>query len=287
MASAYLTAAAALGDEQLKRIALENLDYLYANARTSDGSFYHVLDHGKPSVPGLAADQVYMMNALLDAYQASGDRKYLDHASSLGALVFEGFRDPASGMLKSRAPATPGTVLTQAAPMAQVFYDDPTPAIQAAAAEAFQTLASLTSDPSYAAKAEQLLAPALTRIGSFAGPNNGALGLVLEKHANGEAVVAIAGAENDSRTAQLWRTALATYRPGKVVVRVASGENSGHLPDAMKAMYEAATHRDAPLAFVCAGTACATPATNPDALAKTIRDFAVNRANSANLANLR
>ena len=219
MASAYLAASAALGDEQLKQVALDNLEYLYANARAADGSFYHVLDRGKPSVPGLAADQVYMMNALLEAYQASGDRNYLDRGSSLGALVFEGFRDPATGMLRSRAPATPGTVLTQAAPLAQVFYDDPTPAIQPAAAEAFQTLASLTSDQNYATKAQQLLHPALSRIGPFAGPNNGALGLALEERANGEEVVAIAGPDADSRTAELWRIALASYRPGKVVIR--------------------------------------------------------------------
>jgi uncharacterized protein len=284
MASAYITAAEALGDEQLKRIALDDLDYLHANARAADGSFYHVLDHGKPTVPGLAADQVYIMSALLDAYQASGDRKYLDRAASLGALVFEGFRDSATGMLKSRAPATPGTVLTQAAPLAQVFYDDPTPAIQAAAAQAFQTLASLTSDQSYAAKAEQLLRPASSRISAFAGSNNGELGLALAERANGEAVVAIAGPDNDSRTAVLWRIALAAYRPGKVVIRVASGDKTAQLPEAMKAMYEAAAQRDAPLAFVCAGTACATPASSADALSKTIRGFAISRAGTGNLA---
>jgi uncharacterized protein YyaL (SSP411 family) len=284
MASAFITASEALDDEQLKRIALDNLDYLYANARADDGSFYHVLDHGRPSVPGLAADQIYMMSALLDGYQASGERKYLDRASTLSALVFEGFRDPATGMLKSRAPATPGTVLTQAAPLAQVFYDDPTPAIQAAAAEAFQNLAALTSDPSYAAKAEQLLLPASTRIGPFAGPNNGALGLALEERANGEAVVAIAGPDSDSGTALLWRIALGAYRPGKVVLRLPSGGKTAQLPEAMKGMYEAAAHREAPLAFVCAGTACAIPAASADALAKTIHDFAVNRAVVPNLA---
>jgi uncharacterized protein len=284
MASAYLTAAASLGDERLKHSALENLDYLYGHARAADGSFYHVLDQGKPSVPGLAADQVYMMNALLDAYQSSGDRKYLDRAASLGALVFEGFRDPATGMLKSRAPATPGTVLTEASPLAQVFYDDPTPAIQAAAAEAFQTLAALTSDPSDLAKADQLLRPATTRIGSFAGPNNGALGLALEQRANGEAVVAIAGRDSDSRTADLWRVALATYRPGKVVIRVASGDQAAKLPETLKAMYAAAAQSDAPLAFVCAGTACATPSSTANALAKTIRGFAVNRPSTGNVA---
>jgi len=284
MAAGYIAAAEALGDEQLQRIALDNLDYLYARARAADGSFYHVLDHGKPSVPGLAADQVYMMSALLDAYQASGDRKYLDRAASLGALVFEGFRDSATGMLKSRAPATPGTVVAQAAPLAQVFYDDPMPAIQAAAAEDFQTLASLTSDPSCAAKGEQLLRPASSRIGAFAGSNNGEFGLALEERANGEAVVAIAGPDRDSRTAQLWRSALATYRPGKVVMKVVSGDQTAQLPEAMKAMYEAAARREAPLAFVCAGTACATPAASAEALAKTIHDFAVNRASAGKLA---
>jgi uncharacterized protein len=285
MASAYIAASEALGDEHLKRIALDNLEYLYTNARAPDGSFFHVLDHGKPSVVGLAADQVYMMSAMLDAYQASGDRKYLDRATMLGALVFEAFRDPATGMLKSRAPATPGTVLTQTGPSPQVFYDDPTPAIQAIAAEAMQTLAALTSDPAYAAKSEQLLRPASSRIGPFAGPNNGELGLALEARADGEAVVAIAGAALDPRTTELWRSALATYRPGKVVVRVASKDDAARLPETMKAMYGAATHRGAPLAFVCAGTACATPSSSADALAKTIRDFAVNRGNSGNLAS--
>ena len=90
MVSAYLIASEALGDEQMKRIALDNLDYLYVNARAPDGSFYHVLDRGKPSVTGLAADQVYMMSALLEAYQASGDRKYLDRAKVIGRVGLRG-----------------------------------------------------------------------------------------------------------------------------------------------------------------------------------------------------
>ena len=287
MASAYITAAAALGDDSLARIALEDLDYLDANARSADGSFYHLLDQGKPGVPGLAADQVYMMGAELDAYQVSGDRKYLDRATALCGLIFGSYRDSASGLLKSRAPVTAGTVVTQAASGGQVFYDDPTPAIQAAAAENFQTLAALTSHPRYATEAEQLMRPALSRIGSFAGPNNGALGLALEERADGEAVVAIAGVDKNSQSATaLIRIALATYRPAKAVIRLGAPESalSAPIPEAMKAMYEAAAHRDAPLAFVCAGTACARPSANADALAKTIRNFGVNRASSGNLA---
>ena len=278
MASAYLAAAGILGDDSLRRVALDDLDYLYANARIGDGTFYHVLDRGKASVPGLAADQVYTMGAMLDAYQASGDRKYLERASSLGALILANFRDPSTGLLKNRVPQIAGTVLSGAAPGAQVFYDDPTPAVQASAAQAFAELAAITSDRRYAVNAAQLLNPAAALVGGYGGPNNGALGLALEHQAHGDAVVAIAGPVNDSHTLELLHAARAAYRPGKVVITPASdGGAAAQLPDAMKAMVAAAAQRKVPLAFVCAGTACANPAASADALAKTIHDFGVNR----------
>ena len=278
MASAYLDAAGAFGDESLRRIALDDLDYLYANARTGDGSFYHVLDRGKASVPGLVGDQVYMMAAMLDAYQASGDRKYLERAASLGALIFADFRDPATGLLKNRVPQIVGTVLNGAAPGAQVFYDDPTPAVQASAAQAFAELGAMTSDRRDAANAAQLLNPAAALVGGYGGPNNGALGLALEMQSHGDAVVAIAGPASDSRTAELLRAARAAYRPGKVVIPPASsGSAAAQLPEVMKAMVAAAAQRKVPLAFVCAGTACANPAASADALARTIHDFGVSR----------
>jgi hypothetical protein len=62
------------------------------------------------------------------------------------------------------------------------------------------------------------------------------------------------------------------------------GAAAGPIPEAIKAMYEAAAHGDAPLAFVCAGTACARPSASADALATTIRDFGVTRTSSGNLA---
>jgi uncharacterized protein len=284
MASAYIVAAEAFGNEQLKRIALDDLDFLYTKALAADGSFYHVFDRGRAGVSGLAADQVYMMNALLDAYQASGDRKYLDRAATLGALILEGFRDPATGILKNRSPATAGSVFSRTGPQAQVFFDDPTPAIQAAAAEAFRVLAALTSDPADATKADELLRPSTTRIGATAGPNNGELGLVLEERSAGETVVAIAGPQNDPRAADLWHRALAAYRPGKVVIRLTSGDKSSPLPEAMKAMHEAAAHRDTPLAFVCAGTACAPPVSDVPSLAKTIRNFGVTGGKDGKMA---
>ena len=64
MADAYLTASAALDDSGLQRTALNDLDFIVAHMRAPDGSFFHVWSDGRAQVAGLAADQVYLLNAL-------------------------------------------------------------------------------------------------------------------------------------------------------------------------------------------------------------------------------
>ncbi len=275
MASGFFAAADALGRAEYRKMALDDLAYLDAHAKAPDGTFYHAVEDGKASVPGLVADQVYIAAALLDAYQATGDGTFLHQASALANLVFENFRDPKSGLLENHPSLTKGTALAHVAPQTGVFFDDPTPAVQAEAAGVFADLAGLTSDPAYAAKAEQLLKPAAGSLAGFGGSSNGTLGLQLELRVNGRAVVAITGAAGKSRSA-LMREAMRAYRPGKLVMLLGNASESA--PEVMRAMIEAAKNRNAPLAFVCAGSACAKPTSDSKALAAAIRDFGVNRA---------
>lgn len=274
MASGLFAAADALEQPELRETALQDLAYLKAHAKAADGTFYHAVEDGKTSVPGLVADQVYMAAALIDAYQATGDRSFLQQAAALANIVFQNFRDSKSGLLESHAPLTGGTVLAHVAPQGGVFFDDPTPAVQAEAAGVFANLAALTSDPSYAAKAEQLLMPAAGSLAGFGGSSNGTLALQLELRSQGRAVVAITGGAGSLRAA-LQREARRAYRPGKIVMPL-KGAGDG-APEAMRAMIEAAKNRKTPLAFVCAGTACANPVSDAKALAATLHDFGVNR----------
>jgi uncharacterized protein YyaL (SSP411 family) len=110
------------------------------------------------------------------------------------------------------------------------------------------------------------------------------VGLALENRANGDAVVAVAGPEADARALALWRMALASYRPGKVVTRIGSDRSANAVPAAARAMYESSVSKGASLAFVCAGTACATPVATPIKLAATIRTFGVNAADQTKVA---
>jgi uncharacterized protein len=285
MADAYLAASAALDDPTLQRAALADIDFILANMRAPDGSFFHVWSDGRAQVAGLVADQVYLLNALIDAYQFSADETYLAEARKLAAIVLKNFRANDSGLLVNRETEDASTVIAQAAASGQVFFDMPTPSVQATMAIATMKLALLTADDSYSKAANDLMAHAPTMAESMLSNSVATVGLALEYRANGEATVAVAGPPTDPRVAALWKTALASYRPGKVVMRVGADRGGASMPAAARAMFDSSAAKGVPLAFVCAGTACATPVGVPAKLAEVIRSFDVNRNDKTTVAN--
>jgi uncharacterized protein len=285
MADAYLTASAALDDPGLQRTALDDLDFIVAHMQAPDGSFFHVWSDGRAQVPGLAADQVYMLDALIDAYQFSADEKYLAEARKLGAIVARNFHANGSNLLIDRDTEDAGTVIGQSPASAQVFFDMPMPSVQATMAIATAKLALITGDDSYSKTASELMASAPAMAGAMLSNSVATVGLALEYRANGGATVTIVGPPGDARAAALWRTALASYRPGKIVMRIGSDRGATTMPAAARAMLESSAAKNVPLAFVCAGTACATPVVTPAKLAQVIAKFGVKGVEQTTFAN--
>ncbi|MEA2679581.1 MAG: uncharacterized protein QOK03_1303 [Candidatus Binataceae bacterium] len=266
MAAAYLEASAALNDEHLKRIALDDLDFILAHLRDADGSFHHVWSDDRAHVSGLASDQVYLLNALIDAYQYSGVVKYLDAARSLAGIVLKDFREPVSSLIVDRKGDNRGAPQVGAVASSQAFYDMPMPSTQATAAIAMRKLGLITGDANYAKAASDLLggaasAGAAAMIGSV-----GTLGLALEYRAHPDVVITIGGAMQNDRRDGLWNSALPTYRPGKVAKRIESGG-------------EGAPSK--PAAIVCAGLACAPPTEDSKKLKQLIKTFEVGSISTA------
>jgi uncharacterized protein YyaL (SSP411 family) len=285
MADAYLTASAALGDQSLKRIALNDLDFILAHLRAPDGSVYHVWSDGRAQVAGLVADQVYLLDALVDAYQFSAEEKYLAEARALAAIILKNFRAPGSSLLVNLSSTDKGTVIAESEAGAQVFYDMPMPSVQATMALAADKLGLLTGNDSYAKAANELIAGAPSIAKSMMSNAVATLGLTLEYRKNGNAIVAIVGPQADPRAAALWKTALACYRPGKIVTTIQSNRGvAAELPPVAQAMFAASAGERVPLAFVCAGTVCATPVRSPEKLANVIKRFGVDGTGKTTLA---
>lgn len=81
MVSAFIKAAIALGAEYCRELALETIDFLLKNCY-GDNGMCHYYD-GRANVPGLLTDNIYMIKALLDAYELTAERQYLEHAEKL------------------------------------------------------------------------------------------------------------------------------------------------------------------------------------------------------------
>jgi len=284
MADAYLTASAALDDPGLRRAALDDLNFVLAHLRAPDGSFFHVWSDGRAQVAGLAADQVYLLNAIVDAYQFSADEKYLVEARGLATIILKNFRADGSSLLMNREPDDANTVIAQSRASGQVFFDMPMPSVQSTMAIATAKLGLVTGDDSYSKAANELMADAPSMAGSMLSNSVATVGLALEYRANGDAMVAVVGPNTDAHAAALWQTALASYRPGKVVMRI-EADRARAMPAAARAMLASSDSKGVPLAFVCAGTACATPIGTPAKLAAVIRRFGVEGIDKTTVAN--
>jgi len=130
-------------------------------------------------------------------------------------------------------------------------------------------LGRLLGTASYRTVAERLLAayaPGLAAHGLHAST----LFMALEDLLHEPAHVAIVGARGDPRTQALHAAALSAWRPGKLISHHEDGQEDIPVPEVVRAMQNRAT---APTAFVCAGTACAPPVTDPRELAATIASF--------------
>src|SRR5262249_24893468 len=215
-------------------------------------------------------------DALVAAYQVSGDSEFLKEAVALAEIVIVNYREPKSGMIRNReSERTPGIPLTHASE-AQAIYDQPMPALQAQAALAMRALARITSNDRYDKFANDLIAPLPAIAGSVAGSMLGTVGLALEDRADEGAAVIIAVKSDDRRADAMFQAAIGVYRPGKTLSRISSNAaDSPNIRPEVRAMVEAVADRGAPLAFVCAGKACSTPAATPEQLREALEHFKV------------
>lgn len=94
--SAYLDAAAQLKREDCKARALGILEFIWNRCRSAETGIFHYYDDA-PRLAGLLNDQAHVGTALVRAYLASGDGRYLERAKVLADLITTRLGNPAGG----------------------------------------------------------------------------------------------------------------------------------------------------------------------------------------------
>jgi uncharacterized protein YyaL (SSP411 family) len=268
--SAYLDAAAVLGGEKgeaCRAFALKTLDRMLGEAWSDARGFAHRM--GGARLEGSLDDQIFAGIALLDAYEATLDKKYFDAARRAADFAIAEYFDTQGGGFFDRASGAPpmGGLELRRKPL----QDSPTPGANSSAAILLDRLHGYTGDARYRACAEATL-EAFAGIAPQFGIHAASYGLAALLHARRPFEVVITGASEDPQAAALETAANSVYRFGKAVLRVTPERMAA--PDALApALAETLPHlrADVAQALVCVGTTCRPPVTDPAALVALLR----------------
>jgi uncharacterized protein YyaL (SSP411 family) len=94
--SALLKASVVLGRRDLRDIAMRTLRFLLENLHDTRRGVFHYWD-GTYHLPGMLSDQAYMVKALIDASQHTGDSDLLLPAEAIAELAIRQLKAPGGG----------------------------------------------------------------------------------------------------------------------------------------------------------------------------------------------
>lgn len=263
--SALLEGYRVLGSEGVRDRALATLDLLMAEGYDKEKGMYHTLVQGSARIEGLLEDQVFVIAALLDAYEITGIRLYFNRALELMETTVRRFWDEKEGGFFDTARDLSdrhGSLSSQRKP----FQDSPTPSGNAVAAEVLDRLDVLADREDFGEKADATLALFAAKAGQY-GLFAATYGLALIHHLRAPVDVVVVGNSGDGRTQKLLRAAYSAPRAGKHVLAFEPDTvRAGDLPAGLAATLPQLPFDGVPVALVCEGTACQAPVQTPEAL---------------------
>jgi uncharacterized protein YyaL (SSP411 family) len=208
------------------------------------------------TAPLLLGDQAWWLEALLAAYQSTGEPEFLERAGALARAIEAGFFDAAQGACRDRAgnatvdSAGEGHLADPVWPLAE----------NAALAGALASLSALGGGERWRERATGILA-------ALAGEaeRNGLMGAgwaLAVLRVRGEPVqVHLVGPAGDERLRALWRAAWSRYLPARVTEILDPARDGARLAALGYPPSEV------PRAYVCVGDRCLAPAEAPEELA--------------------
>ena len=256
--SALAEAGAVLGRADYLEAASECGRFIWEEMRDRQGSLLRVWREGRPGVAGFLEDHAFMVEALLDLYEATFEVEWFDRAQGLAEVMIERFFDEERGGFFTTPYDHDGSLIARRKDVG----DHPIPSGSASAALGLLRLAALTGENAYRERAEsvlRMLAPAAPRRPDAFGHLLKALDFALSEPVE-LAVIGPAGEPPGEACEPMLEVARRRYRPN--MVTAAGPEGSDRPP-----LLESRTTVDGrTAAWVCFLFACRAPTTDPGEL---------------------
>lgn len=258
--AALARAAMVLDEPRYAAAAAETADFL-GRALTREGRLLRTWKDGRAKLNGYLDDYSFLADALIDLYEATGDRRHLDRSVDLIDTVLTQFWDDGGrGFFVTSRDHEP--LVTR--PLSGVDQSIPSGGSQAAFA--LLRLAAYTGRADYRERAERIL----TLFGKAMEDNPfGYANLLgaLDLYVGGSVDLVVVGPPDHPMRHALVRAIHARYLPNRTLWVAAPGTPAAALP---KAVQDKVVPDGPPAAYVCRQFTCAPPATTAEALGKLL-----------------
>ena len=83
----------ATGEESYKQLAIKNMEFVWANMKSGESSFFHTWKNDQAKYPAFLDDYAYLVEALLTLYQVTADLGWLQKAKQVNEHVLQHFSE--------------------------------------------------------------------------------------------------------------------------------------------------------------------------------------------------
>jgi uncharacterized protein len=239
--------------------------------RPSDRRLLRRYRDDEAAIEGFCEDYAYLAWGLVELFQATGDRRWLDWALTLTAVQTELFFDERDGGWFSSTGADPSVLLRL-----KEDYDGAEPAAASVAVRNLLVLGHLVSDRSLIERAGRTLERYGPGIGRVARVMPLMLANVARWHAPAAQVV-IVGDANAEDTRALERVASRRFFPWAVWIPIRSAGAQQALAERLPWLGAMSRRDGRATAYLCHDFACQEPVTDPDAFDRQLEAAAAAR----------
>lgn len=254
MCTAYANAYNALGTESYKKVAVQNIAFVFEKMVQTDGvTLYHTYKDGKAQYDAFLNDYAFLIEALVAVYDITFDTKYLDQAAIYCEFVLEQFLDEESKLFYFTSDNQTDILLRK-----KDLYDSAVPSGNSTMVRNLQKLGVLLGKEHYRILAAEMLMKVQASVEQYPTSfGRWAQGLMNEVHPIHE--IAIVGNQAIEQADALRRH----FIPNKVVMATTKAMDD----------YPLLTGKpleDSTLIYVCQNYTCQKPVETIDEAIKTI-----------------
>jgi uncharacterized protein len=266
MISAYARAAQVLDDARYLEVAARAAKFLQANLYDSSAKIlYRNYRGGRSDIEGFADDYAFVIQAVLDLYEASFDVEWPKFATELQETQDRLFFDEKNGGYFSTSGRDESVFLRM-----KDDNDGAEPAASSVAALNLLRLSQFRDDQRMAERGRKTIDAFATTLSHFPSAMPQML-VALDYSLSKPRQIVIAGKKEAPETKALLKEVHRHFLPNTILLLADGGEGQKFLGDKNEAIRAMSLVEGKPAAYVCENFTCKAPVTEPEALGELLK----------------